>query len=55
MKRAREAAKKNGFDPNVWFGNVEHGAAQVAGQEPVQYVGRIYKYYLMYSGLLAKP
>ncbi len=55
LKRAREDAKKKGFDPNVWFGNVEYGSAAVAGQEPVQYVGHIYKYFLSYSALLSTP
>jgi membrane-bound lytic murein transglycosylase MltF len=55
LKRAREDAKKKGFDPNVWFGNVEYGLAAVAGQEPVQYVGHIYKYFLSYSALLSTP
>lgn len=48
LKRSRKAAK--GYDPNIWFGNVEHGVAMVAGQEPVQYVS--HKYYLVYSALL---
>jgi membrane-bound lytic murein transglycosylase MltF len=55
LQRSRDAAKKRGYDPNVWFGNVEYGAAAVAGQEPVQYVSHIYKYFLMYSALLEKP
>jgi membrane-bound lytic murein transglycosylase MltF len=50
---ARADAKKKGFDPNVWFDNVEHGSAVVSGQEPVQYVGHIYKYFLSYRGLLS--
>jgi membrane-bound lytic murein transglycosylase MltF len=52
LKRSRQAAVKSGYDPNVWFGNVEHGVAAVAGQEPVQYVSHIYKYFLAYSALL---
>src|SRR5215831_581321 len=53
LKRFRDKASKMGFDPNIWFGNVEHGAAAVVGQETVQYVGNIYKYYVVYSTLLA--
>jgi membrane-bound lytic murein transglycosylase MltF len=54
LKRFRDKARQDGFDPNVWFGNVEHGAAAIVGQETVQYVGNIYKYYVVYSSLLAK-
>ena len=55
LKRAREDAKKKGFDPNVWFANVEYGSAAVAGQEPVQYVGHITRYHLAYTSLLSTP
>jgi membrane-bound lytic murein transglycosylase MltF len=54
LKHFRDKARQNGFNPNVWFGNVEHGAAVVVGQETVQYVGNIYKYYVVYSTLLSK-
>jgi membrane-bound lytic murein transglycosylase MltF len=52
LKRFRENARKHGFDPNLWFGNVETGAAAIIGQETVQYVGNIYKYYIAYKILL---
>ena len=54
LKRFRDRARQDGFDPNIWFGNVEHGAAAIVGQETVQYVGNIYKYYVVYSSLLAR-
>jgi membrane-bound lytic murein transglycosylase MltF len=54
LTRFREKARQNGFNPNIWFGNVEHGAAAIVGQETVQYVGNIYKYYVVYSTLLSK-
>jgi membrane-bound lytic murein transglycosylase MltF len=53
LKRFREKARQNGFNPNIWFGNVEHGAAAIVGQETVQYVGNIYKYFVVYSTLLS--
>ena len=31
-----------------------HGAAAVVGEETVQYVGNIYKYYVVYSTLLSE-
>jgi membrane-bound lytic murein transglycosylase MltF len=43
----REAAKR-GYDPNVWFQNVEYVAAEKIGQETVTYVSNIYKYYIAY-------
>jgi len=52
LKRFRIKAQQAGFDPNVWFGNVEIGAGAIVGQETVQYVGNIYKYYVVYSKLL---
>lgn len=48
LRKFRREAVKMGLDPNVWFGNVEHGAAKVVGRETVQYVGNIYKYYVAY-------
>jgi membrane-bound lytic murein transglycosylase MltF len=38
-----------GLDPNVWFGNVELVAAKEIGQETVNYVSNIYKYYVAYT------
>ena len=44
----RNKAKKMGYDPNIWFDNVELSAAKYVGREPVHYVANIYKYYLAY-------
>jgi len=49
LKKFRKATTEMGLDPNVWFGNVENGAAKIVGRETVQYVGNIYKYYIAYS------
>lgn len=49
LKKFRSTATQMGLDPNVWFGNVENGAARVVGRETVQYVSNIYKYYIAYS------
>jgi membrane-bound lytic murein transglycosylase MltF len=47
--RLRKQAQAEGFDPNVWFGNVELMVAKDIGQETVQYVSNIYKYYVAYK------
>ncbi len=48
MIKLRSQAEKLGYDPNVWFDNVELAAAKYIGREPVQYVANIFKYYLAY-------
>jgi membrane-bound lytic murein transglycosylase MltF len=47
--RLRKEAVKQGLDPNKWFGNVELMVAKDIGQETVQYVSNIYKYYIAYK------
>jgi len=44
----RREAQKAGYDPNIWFRNVEVIAAKRIGRETVQYVSNIYKYYIAY-------
>lgn len=52
LNRFRNYARQHGFNPNIWFGNVETGAGAIVGQETVQYIGNIYKYYIAYSALI---
>jgi membrane-bound lytic murein transglycosylase MltF len=47
-KPRREAAQR-GYNPNLWFNNVEIIASAEIGRETVQYVSNIYKYYLAYK------
>ncbi len=49
IARLRKKATGEGLDPNQWFGNVELVVAKDAGQETVQYVNNIYKYYVAYK------
>jgi len=44
--RLRKEAAAEGLDPNKWFGNVELMVAKDIGQETVQYVSNIYKYFV---------
>jgi membrane-bound lytic murein transglycosylase MltF len=48
MIRLRAKAEEKGYDPNVWFDNVELIAAEDIGRETVQYVSNIFRYYLTY-------
>lgn len=54
VARMRKEAEKMGFDPNVWFNNVEVVAAKRIGRETVQYVSNILKYYIAYKLLSEK-
>lgn len=49
IRKARELAKKMGFDPNTWFLNVEMAAAKMMGLETFFYVRNVYKYYVTYD------
>ncbi len=49
LRKFRRLAEKSGLDPNVWFGNVEVGAARIVGRETVEYVANIFKYYVAYT------
>jgi len=49
IKRFRKIAERQGFDPNVWFQNVEIIAGRKIGRETVQYVSNIFKYYVAYK------
>ena len=49
IARLRKTAASEGLNPNLWFGNVELVVAKNVGQETVQYVSNIYKYYVSYK------
>lgn len=50
----RNEAKRKGYDPDVWFNNVEIIAAKRIGSETVIYVSNIFKYYTGYQMAFAK-
>ena len=49
IEKLRALAAAEGYDPNLWFNNVEFIAALQIGAETPNYVGNIYKYYLAYK------
>ena len=49
INRYRNEARAKGYDPAVWFNNVEIIAARRIGRETVTYVSNIFKYYIAYQ------
>lgn len=49
IARLRKEATANDLDPNIWFNNVERIAQKRIGNETVQYVSNIFKYYVAYQ------
>jgi membrane-bound lytic murein transglycosylase MltF len=49
VRRMRDKAVKMGLDANVWFGQVELAAAKTVGNETVDYVRNIFKYFIAYT------
>jgi membrane-bound lytic murein transglycosylase MltF len=49
IQQLRKRAQADGYNPNLWFNNVEIVASKEIGRETVQYVSNIYKYYLAYT------
>ena len=54
IAKLRKHAASLGFNPNLWFQNVEVVAAREIGRETVTYVSNIFKYYLAYQIILEK-
>ena len=48
IQQMRKLAAERGFDPDVWFNNVEIVTADKVGMETTTYVRNIYKYYASY-------
>lgn len=48
IARMRRLAEEQGYDPTVWFDNVEVLVAKHVGRETVNYVSKIFKYYVAY-------
>jgi membrane-bound lytic murein transglycosylase MltF len=52
ISQLRKEAAKRGFDPDIWFHNVEYVVGEKIGQETVTYVSNICKYYIAYRLVL---
>ena len=49
IARYRKEAATKGYDPSLWFDNVEIIASQRIGRETVTYVSNVFKYYVAYQ------
>lgn len=54
INKMRKLARKEGLDPNRWFGQVEVEVGKELGMETVRYVRNIVKYYVAYRQLFVK-
>lgn len=53
IRKMRYLAKKQGYDPNIWFKNVEIITRKYVSREPVTYVTNINRYFVIYKQLEA--
>ncbi|MBG6158098.1 membrane-bound lytic murein transglycosylase MltF [Labrenzia sp. EL_159] len=51
FEKLRKQAEKQGYDPDKWFGNVEWIVAAKIGRQPIEYVGNIYQYYVVFHNI----
>ena len=49
-----QKAAAHGYNPNLWFNNVEIIASVEIGRQTVDYVRNIYTYYLTYKMVIAR-
>ena len=53
IRKMRNLAKKKGYNPNIWFKNVEIITRKYVSKEPVTYVANINRYFVIYKQLEA--
>jgi membrane-bound lytic murein transglycosylase MltF len=49
VSKMRRKAASEGYDPNLWFGNVEMLVRKDIGREPIKYVMNVNKYYVAFK------
>ena len=54
IQALRKKAAGHGYNPNLWFNNVEIIASVEIGRQTVDYVRNIYTYYLTYKMVIAR-
>jgi len=54
IRQARKRTAAMDLDPDRWFRNVELAVLRIVGQETVQYVSNINKYYVIYKNALER-
>lgn len=52
IQRMRRLAKKHGYNPDIWFKNVEIITRRNVGKEPIHYVANINRYYVIYKQIV---
>ncbi|HIF9399236.1 TPA: transglycosylase SLT domain-containing protein [Photobacterium damselae] len=52
ISKMRRYAKEQGYNPNIWFKNVEVVTRKHIGKQPVVYVKNINRYFIMYKQLV---
>ncbi|WEM44333.1 lytic transglycosylase F (plasmid) [Photobacterium sp. DA100] len=53
IKRLRKVAEERGYDPTIWFNNVEVIVKEEVGMEPITYVGNINRYFTIYKQIFS--
>lgn len=52
IRKMRRYAKERGYNPNVWFNNVELVTKRHIGSQPIIYVNNINRYFIVYKQLM---
>ncbi|AJR05523.1 lytic transglycosylase F [Photobacterium gaetbulicola] len=53
IRRLRKVAEERGYDPTIWFNNVEVIVKEEVGMEPITYVGNINRYFTIYKQIFS--